>query len=117
MTAPDPKSVATECLYSWSNGDLDKTRSLMTDDVTFRGPLGKANGVNEYIDGLKGLVKIVDSVVQRKVLTDGDDVCIMYDLVTKTPAGSIPTVGWYHVRNGKVDSVTAYFDPRPLVPG
>jgi len=29
-------------------------------------------------------------------------------------AGTIPTVGWYHFRDNKIDSVRAYFDPRPM---
>ena len=46
----------------------------------------------------------------------GDNVCIIYDLVTKTPPARIPTAGWYRVQDGKVTSVRAFFDPRPLMP-
>ena len=48
---------------------------------------------------------------------DGDDVCILYDLVTNDPPDTIPTVGWYRVKDGKVVSVRAFFDPRPLLEG
>jgi hypothetical protein len=45
---------------------------------------------------------------------EGEDVCIIYDLVTHTPTARIPTAGWYRVRDGKIASVRAFFDPRPL---
>ena len=35
-------------------------------------------------------------------------------LVTHVPAARIPTAGWYRVRDGKIASVRAFFDPRPL---
>ncbi|MBI5088003.1 MAG: nuclear transport factor 2 family protein [Actinobacteria bacterium] len=109
----EPKTIATECLLSWTNGDLDATRTLVADDVSFIGPLGTATGADAYIDGLRQLSEVVSTAVTRKVLVDGNDVCIIYDLVTKR-AGTIPTVGWYHVRNGQVDSVRAFFDARAL---
>jgi hypothetical protein len=45
---------------------------------------------------------------------EGDNVRIICDLVTTTPAGSIPCAGWYRVRDGKISSVRAFFDARPL---
>jgi hypothetical protein len=49
MTNDDPddaRSIATRCLYSWTNGDFETTRKLVTDDVTFIGPLGTATEVD-----------------------------------------------------------------------
>ena len=117
MPGSDPKSVATEYLLSWTSGDLDTTRSLVTDDVTFVGPLGQASGVDEYITGLEGMTKMVEKVEIEKTIADGGDVCIKYQLVTNTPAGAIPTVNLFEIADGKVTSVRAYFDPRPLTGG
>jgi ketosteroid isomerase-like protein len=112
----DTKSIASDCLSAWSSGDLETTRSLLADEVTFTGPLGSTRGADAYIEGIKGMVKIVERTVQHEVFAEGDDVCIIYDLVTKTPRASIPTAGWYKVRDGKITSVRAFFDPRPLMP-
>lgn len=47
------------------------------------------------------------------MIADGDDVCIVYDLLA---AGQrLPTVGWYHFRDGRISAIRAFFDPRPLV--
>jgi ketosteroid isomerase-like protein len=109
--------VATRFLQGWSAGDFATTESLCHDDVTFVGPMGETKGAGDYIRGVRGLAEIVEAAKPQKVLVDGDDVCIMYDLVTTTPAGTLPTVGWYHVEDGKVSSVRAFFDPRPLTDG
>ena len=29
--------------------------------------------------------------------------------------GERARAGWYHVRDGKIDTIRAYFDPRPLL--
>jgi limonene-1,2-epoxide hydrolase len=41
-------------------------------------------------------------------------VCIVNDLVTKTPPATIPTAGWYKVRDRRIASIRAFFDARPL---
>jgi limonene-1,2-epoxide hydrolase len=83
--------------------------------VTFNGPLGETHGVDEYVAGIRRLAEIVDRVDPHQVITDGDEVCVIYDLVTNTGAGSIPTAGWYSLQDGRITAVRAYFDPRPLV--
>ena len=115
-TRRNAKELASKCLAAWSSGDLETTRSLLSEEVTFVGPLGSTRGADAYIEGIKGMVKIVERAEQREVLAEGDDVCIVYDLVTKTPPTSIPTAGWYKIHDGKITSVRAFFDPRPLTP-
>jgi hypothetical protein len=106
--------IASECLKSWTTGDFVTTRSLLADDVAFIGPMGATEGIDDYVSGVQGMAKMVKGAEQKKVIVDGDDVCIIYDLVT-TVAGALPTAGWYHVRDGKIDWVRAFFDARPLM--
>lgn len=113
-TQTENVAIASRCLAAWSSGDLDTTRSLLHDDVTFTGPLGATEGADAYIEGIQGMVRIVERAEQREAFGDGEDVCIIYDLVTHVPAARIPTAGWYRVRDGKITSVRAFFDPRPL---
>lgn len=110
----DPMAVASRCLAAWSSGDLETTRSLLDDDVSFTGPLGATDGADAYIEGIQGMVKIVESTEQHRVFGEGEDVCIVYDLVTHAPPARVPTAGWYLVRDGRIVSIRAFFDPRPL---
>jgi hypothetical protein len=108
----DPKSIATECLAAWTRGDFVTARALIHDDIRFVGPLGEREGADAYIEGLKGFARIVESAPQHKAIAEGGDVCIHYDLIT--PAGALPAVGWYQVRDSKISFVQAFFDARPL---
>jgi ketosteroid isomerase-like protein len=114
MAGTDAKTIASKCLEAWSSADFDTARALFADDVTFVGPMGQTEGVDAYIEGVRGLKEIVSGTEQQLVFGEGENVCIIYDLVTTTPAGSIPCAGWYRVRDGKITSVRAFFDARPL---
>jgi ketosteroid isomerase-like protein len=109
-------AIASRLLTAWTSGDFEAARALLADDVTFVGPLAHTEGADAYVEGVRGMAKMIKVADQKRVIEDGDDVCIIYDLVTDTPAGAIPTAGWYQLRDGKVSSIRAYFDPRPLIP-
>jgi ketosteroid isomerase-like protein len=107
-------TTASKCLEAWSSGDFATTRSLLADDVTFTGPMGHTKGVDAYVRGVSKMAETVTGVELKKLIVEGDDVCIMYDVFSDA-AGPLPTVGWYHFgADEKIDSVRAYFDPRPL---
>lgn len=113
---PDTKSVATDCLKAWTNGDFDTARSLIHDQITFAGPFGTAEGAEAYLAGLRRFRdRGVRTVEIRRVFQDSDEACVIYDLVTDTPPGRIPTAGWYQLRDGEIVSVCAFFDARRLM--
>ena len=114
MTPADAKALAVSCLEGWTTGDFDATRATLADDVTFVGPLGATEGADAYVEGVRGMAAMVKGADVRKVISEGDDVCVIYELVTT--AGAIPTVGWYEIRSGRIAAVHAYFDARPLAP-
>jgi limonene-1,2-epoxide hydrolase len=114
MATNDATIIATDMLKAWTSGDFARTRALLHDDATFDGPLGTTRGGDAYIEGIKGFAQTIDRAEVHKVIADGEDVCVVYDLVPKS-APSIPTVGIYRVEANKVRSVRAYFDPRPLL--
>jgi ketosteroid isomerase-like protein len=112
----DAAAIATKCLRAWTTNDFETTRSLLADDVTFVGALGATNGIDEYMDGIQGIARIVKAAEVEKTIAEGDDVCVFYDLVTTTPAGAVSTAAWYRVHDGKITSVRVFFDPRGIAP-
>jgi hypothetical protein len=82
VSEPETFEVATKCLEAWSSGDYATARTLLRDDVTFVGPLGSGGGVESYMNSLVDLSRHVASAEPIKVVVDGDDACIIYDLVT-----------------------------------
>jgi ketosteroid isomerase-like protein len=114
MASNDPKAVADRFFTAWTSGDFDTARLLLHDDVSFSGPIDRWDNADAYVGALRGRAQIVKGAEEQKVLVDGNDVCVIYDLFTNTPAGTAPTAEWYHLRNGKISAVRVYFDARPF---
>jgi ketosteroid isomerase-like protein len=111
--APNPKNVATTYFTSWKNKDFDTLRSLLADDVTFRGPPGSADDADACMRGLTGMAQMITDIVIHKIFVDGSDVVTWFDLHT-TKAEPIPTANWSHLDNGKITAIQVTFDARPL---
>ena len=106
-------AVADDFFDAWTDKDFERARSLLHDDVSFRGPIDTFGDADSYIASLKQLSGIVTGAEKQKVFIDGDDVCVIYDLKT-APVPSSPTCEWYTVRDGKIASVLVVFDARPF---
>jgi ketosteroid isomerase-like protein len=114
MQTTNSSEIAVRFLQAWSSGDFDTARAELDEDATFLGPLGETHGADAYIDGVRGLTQTVSGVTVHGTVAEDDTACVRYDLVTKS-GDRIPTVGWYEIRAGKIASVRAYFDPRPML--
>ncbi len=80
--------------------------------MIFQGPLDTFNTADEYLEALKRLASILQRIDLRKVFVDGDDVCVLYDRVTNTPAGTAFIAEWYQVKGGKIVALRVVFDAR-----
>jgi limonene-1,2-epoxide hydrolase len=106
----DPKSIALAYIDACGRKDFDAVGRVLAADVTFTGPASKLAGAAAYIAVLRrvGAVWVRSDV--RKVFADGNDVCVIYDFVSDTPAGAVPTVEWLRIEDGRVASIRLYFD-------
>jgi limonene-1,2-epoxide hydrolase len=95
-------------------GDFTAARKLMRDDMVFQGPLDTFHSADEYLEAVKRLASIIQRIDLKKVFVDGEDVCVLYDMVTNTPAGTAFIAEWYQVTGGQIMSLRAVFDARPF---
>jgi ketosteroid isomerase-like protein len=56
-TRTEPEAIASQCLAAWSSGDLEATRSVLHDDVSYTGPLGETHGADAYIEAIQGRLR------------------------------------------------------------
>ena len=112
----DPRTVAETYFESWKARDFERFRSVLADDVTFRGPLGTADGADACVQGIAGLSQIVRDIVVQHRWVDGPDVLTWFDLHT-VGAAPAATANWSHVDDGKITRIVVTFDPRGLVGG
>ncbi len=110
----DSAGTAASFFEAWTSKDFERARELVHDDLSFRGPFDEFSDADSYFDSLRQLSAIVTGAERQKVFVDGDDVCVIYDLKT-VPVPSTRICEWYRIRDAKVASVSAVFDPRGFV--
>ena len=115
MTTQDAGALAGTYFDAWKAKDFDTLRSVLADDVTFRGPLASLDDAEGCLEGLRGMSQIVTDIVIHKMVVDGPDVLTWFDLHT-TVAPPSPTANWSHVEDGKIKTIRVTFDARPLAP-
>jgi ketosteroid isomerase-like protein len=107
------RSVIERYHDAWKNHDYEHARALLHDDLSFRGPFDTFERADDFIETIKGLAPIVEDVHVRRRFADGDDVCLIFDMVT-AGAGTRPIAEWYSVRGGRIASLRVIFDARPF---
>jgi len=94
MTSSDPRDAARTYMDAWRARDFDRLRTVLADDVTFRGPLGTADGADECIAGLRGMAeKVMKDVDVKLMAVDGGDVLTWFELHTASRTRSRRSTG------------------------
>ncbi|HEY4932476.1 MAG TPA: nuclear transport factor 2 family protein [Terriglobales bacterium] len=84
-------------------------------DVVFESPLGRYQGLAAFRKGLADFFRILKSI-EVVHLTADDDTCAAM-LKIDTIFGMISFLEYFHVIDGQIVSIRAYYDPRPIVQG
>jgi len=106
----NPREIALAYIDGCGRKDFDAVAALLAPDIRFAGPNNATTGATPYLAVLRrvGTVWVRSDV--RKVFSDGPDVCVIYDFVTDTAAGTVPIVEWLRVESGRITSVNLFFD-------
>jgi hypothetical protein len=99
---------------SLGKGDVAAARQLLADDLSFRGPIDAFDKPEPYLEALRKLHPIVQRIDVKKMFVDGNDVCMLYDMVTNTPAGTAFIAEWIQVDGDKIAAIRTVFDARPF---
>lgn len=111
----EPGEVAAIYFAAWKAKDWDTLRSVLADDVSFRGPLASLDDAEACLQGLQAMSQIMTDVVIHKVFVDGPDVLTWFDLPTSV-APPAPTANWSRVQDGRITRIRVTFDARALAP-
>ena len=108
-----PGQIVEQYFDAWTSKDFVAARSLLHDDLDFRGPIETLDNADALMESVKGLSQIVTGAERRGLVEQGDQVCVIYDLHT-VPVPTAPVAEWYTVQDGKIASMQAFFDARPF---
>jgi hypothetical protein len=98
----------------WSKKEYQASARYLDENLSFKGPMDTFNNSKDYLQALDRLAPIVVEVRRKRTFIDGMDACFVYDLITSTPAGTVPCAEWIHSDHGKVKSIQVFFDARPF---
>jgi hypothetical protein len=107
----DTADLVTRYVQAVSDKRFDLLPAMLHPDADFGGPgLKPAHGTQAYIAGFERLAPILLRNDLKHVLVDGDQACVIYDFVTDTPVGPVPSVEWLKLENGHIRSAELIFD-------
>jgi ketosteroid isomerase-like protein len=101
----NPRKVAVAYLEAIGRKDFDAFERLLAPDVTFKGPAATLSGAPNVSAAYQRLAAILVRNDLEKAFVDGNEVCIIYNYVTDTPAGAVPTMEWLKIEDGKIRSI------------
>jgi hypothetical protein len=107
------KTLALEYLNAVGKQQYERIEALLAPDLQFRGPSMTRASAAEFLAALKRLGAIHVRNEVKRVFVDGDEVCVIYDFVTDTPAGALPTVEWLRFDGERIQSIDLYYDRLP----
>ena len=116
FVAHDSRGVALEYIEACGGKNYDELTRLLAPAMTFVGPGNAVTGAAPYLGILRRLGPVWVRSDIKKVFVDKDEVCVIYDLVTDTPAGAVPIVEWLRIENSRIASVTLFFDRMTFKP-
>src|SRR2546428_11746690 len=110
------KEIVMAYQKALGKADFAGARRYMHDDLSFVGPFESFNRPEPHLEALGKLHHIVVRVEPRKTFVDGDDVCLLYNMVTNTPAGAAFICEGDNVRREEIASRRAGFGAPPCSP-
>jgi hypothetical protein len=109
----DKKTLALAYLDAVAKQAYGTVEGLLAEDLQFRGPASTRTSAQDFISALKRLGAIHVRNDVKRVFVDGDDVCLIYDFVTDTTAGALPTIEWLRFDGARIRSIDLYYDRLP----
>ena len=112
-TKADVAGLTVAYLQAVEQQQFERVRVLLDPNVEFITPGREIHGAADLIAALRKISPVLVRNDVKKVFADGDQVCVIYDFVTNTPVGALPSVEWITFREGKIASVRLIFHSEP----
>ena len=94
--------------------DLTTARKYLNDDFLFIGLFETYRSADEYMAALSGLLSVTVRLDVKKIIAQGNDAAVFFELQTKAPAeGTVLVAEWHRFKNGKISRIESAFDGRP----
>ena len=109
---PSLEKLALAYLDAVAKKDLGRVESLVAPDVRFVGPASTTSSARDLLAAFRRISAVHVRSDVKRVFSDGDEVCVIYDFVTDT-AGALPAIEWLHFEGERIRSIHLYYDQVP----
>ncbi len=111
MTRQETVEFVTRYIQAVGDKRFDRLPAMLDPEADFDGPgLKPAHGAEAFMAGLQRLGPILLRNDIKHIVVDGDEVCVIYDFVTDTPAGRVASVEWLKLEDGRIRTAELVFD-------
>jgi ketosteroid isomerase-like protein len=104
-----PEALALAYLDAFAAKDFARLDALLAPELQFVGPARSFTGARELRAALQRISAVHVRNDVKRVFSDGDEVCVIYDLVTDA-VGAVPTIEWIKVVDGRIASIQLFYD-------
>lgn len=100
---------------------LDKNeawKNLVQEDVYLKGPLAEVQTKEDFITLNEPYFEAIQDLEVQQLLVEGNQIATQIITTIQTFDGgttSFEVAEWYEFKEGKIQSLRVYFDPRPLM--
>jgi hypothetical protein len=95
--------------------DIAEARKYLDNDLVFVGLFETYPNAESYLKALTGLLSITVRLDVKKIIAEGNDAAVFFELETKAPAEATTLVAeWHQIKKGKIVHVESAFDGRPF---
>jgi hypothetical protein len=110
--SPSHEKLALAYLDAVAKKDMDRVASIVAPDIRFISPVTTTEGARDLLAAFRRISLIHVRSDIKRVFSDGDEVCVIYDFVTDT-AGALPVVEWLRFEGDRIRSIHIYYDQTP----
>jgi hypothetical protein len=94
--------------------DFALARKYLGDDLEFVGLFETYRSADQYMPAFTGLLSITVRLDVKKIIAEGNDAAVFFELETMAPAEATVFVAeWHQIKNGRIYHVQSAFDGRP----
>jgi Cu+-exporting ATPase len=108
------REIVERYLGAFWGGDSATARRYLADDLSFAGPAATISGADAYLRASEHARRGARGVETRQVFTDGQDVCVLYELLLDGPVSSVAVAEWYRLDVDRIASIRTILDTAPL---
>jgi len=101
--------TARRYIEAVGDGRLDDVAPLFHPQLAFHSG-GQTHDREGYLAALRRLGPVIARNEIRELVTSGDEVCVVYDFVTDTPAGAVRSVEWLRFEEDRIRDIRLLFD-------